>query len=68
MYNADRELIEVLQSVLDELDCQRRYLYTTRTGCECDKTGLCGLHAEVFNRLQAASDSIAQAIAATRQE
>lgn len=65
---SDTKLIDELRGTLDQLDRQRRQLYTRRPGCSCKEDHLCGLHAAVWNYLQAASDEIARAIKYAQSE
>jgi uncharacterized membrane-anchored protein YhcB (DUF1043 family) len=65
---ADTKLIDELRGILDQLDKQRRDLYTRRPGCACVEDHLCAHHAAVWNHLQAASDDLARAIKQAQSE
>lgn len=65
---ADQKLIGDLHSMLDQLDQQRRKLYTRRAGCACQEDHLCAHHAAIWNHLQAASDELARAISYAQSE
>ena len=65
---SDTQLTGELQAMLDQLDRQRRNLYTRRPGCSCTENHLCALHAAVWNHLQDASDDLARAIKYAKSE
>lgn len=66
--SSDKKLIGELQTMLDQLDRQRRELYTRRPGCSCNENHLCALHAAVWNYLQDASDDLSRAIKYAQSE
>ena len=59
---SDEKLISELRVMLDQLDKERRHLYTRRAGCTCNENHLCALHAAVWNHLEDASNDLARAI------
>lgn len=67
--DGDKKLIGELQALLDQVDKVRRGLTSKGfapkgNGCVCEGIALCSHHADVYNRLDQASDNLALAIRA----
>ena len=64
----DRDLAGALHDMQSSLDWWMNRLYERRTGCSCDGRGLCALHAQVKQYLQAARAELGKAAEYTLRE